>query len=118
MIAHFTGVASVITFVVMIPSLPMLIDGTRYSLPVIFGLFGVGLSGTAAQIAMTRAYMRGNPAQNSTVGLAQVAFATIFDIVVWNRSFSAETVIGILLITVPTTFFVARIQLRNRAQGV
>ncbi len=117
-IAHFTGVASVITFVVMIPSLPMLIDGTRYSLPVIFGLFGVGLSGTAAQIAMTRAYMLGNPAQNSTVGLAQVAFATIFDIVVWNRSFSAETIIGILLITVPTTFFVARIQLRNRAQNI
>lgn len=117
-VAHFTGVASVITFIVLIPSLPHLFDGTKYTLPVIFQLFGIGLTGTAAQLAMTRAYMLGNPAQNSTVGLAQVAFATIFDIVVWDRSFSMETVIGILLITVPTTFFVARIQLRNRAQGV
>ncbi len=117
-VAHFTGVASIITFIVLIPSLPELMDGTKYSLPVIFSLFGVGFTGTAAQLAMTRAYMLGNPAQNSTVGLAQVAFATVFDIVIWDRSFSLETVAGILLITVPTTFFVARIQLRNRAQAV
>ncbi|MDP1678123.1 MAG: DMT family transporter [Bacteroidota bacterium] len=117
-VAHFTGVASVITFFVMIPSLPHLIDGAKYSYPVIGALLGIGLSGTAAQLAMTRAYMLGNPAQNSTVGLAQVAFATVFDIVWWNRSFSLETVAGILLITVPTTFFVARIQLRNRAQNI
>lgn len=117
-VAHFTGVASVITFVVMVPSLPELMDGAKYTLPVIGGLFGIGLTGTVAQLAMTRAYMLGNPAQNSTVGLAQVAFATVFDIVIWDRSFSLETVAGILLITVPTTFFVARIQLRNRAQAV
>lgn len=117
-VAHFTGVASLITFMVMIPALPELLNGSLYTIPVVLSLFGIGLTGTAAQLAMTRAYMLGNPAQNSTVGLAQVAFATIFDIVVWDRSFSVETVIGILLITVPTTFFVARIQLRNRAQAV
>ncbi len=117
-VAHFTGVASIITFVIMVPSLAHLFDGTKYTWPVIGQLLGIGLTGTAAQLAMTRAYMLGNPAQNSTVGLAQVAFATIFDIVVWNRSFSMETIAGILLITVPTTFFVARIQLRNRAQSV
>jgi drug/metabolite transporter (DMT)-like permease len=117
-VAHFTGVASIITFVVLIPSLPHLFDGTKYTWPVIGQLLGIGFAGTAAQLSMTRAYMLGNPAQNSTVGLAQVAFATVFDIVIWGRSFSLETVIGILLITVPTTFFVARIQLRNRAQSV
>jgi drug/metabolite transporter (DMT)-like permease len=117
-VAHFTGVASIITFIVMIPSLPQLMDGAKYTWPVIGELLGIGLTGTVAQLAMTRAYMLGNPAQNSTVGLAQVAFATLFDIIVWDRSFSFETIAGILLITVPTTFFVARIQLRNRAQSV
>ncbi len=117
-VAHFTGVASIITFIVMIPSLGELVNGSNYTYPVILSLLGVGFTGSAAQLAMTRAYMLGNPAQNSTVGLAQVAFATVFDIVVWDRSFSAETVAGILLITVPTTFFVARIQFRNRAQAV
>lgn len=117
-VAHFTGVASIITFAVMIPSLPHLMDGTKYTWPVVGELIGIGLTGTVAQLAMTRAYMLGNPAQNSTVGLAQVAFATIFDIIVWHRSFSLETIAGILLITVPTTFFVARIQLRNRAQNL
>ena len=117
-VAHFTGVASIITGLVLLPALPSLLDGTKYTWPVIVSLLGIGLSGTAAQLAMTRAYMLGNPAQNATVGLAQVAFATLFDVVIWNRSFSTATIVGILLITVPSAFFAARIQIRNRAQSV
>lgn len=117
-VAHFTGVASVITFLVMIPSLAMIVDGAKYSWPVIIGLLGVGVTGTAAQLAMTRAYILGNPSVNSTVGLAQVAFATVLDILIWNRVFGFETILGILFITIPTTFFVARVQIRNRAQGM
>jgi drug/metabolite transporter (DMT)-like permease len=117
-VAHFTGVASLVTFLVMVPSLSMMLDGTKYSWPVIISLLGVGITGTAAQLAMTRAYFLGSPSINSTVGLAQVAFATVLDIVIWNRLFGFETILGILLITIPTTFFVARVQIRNRAQGV
>lgn len=117
-VAHFTGVASVVTFFVMLPSLATLLDGTKYSWPVIISLLGVGLTGTVAQLAMTRAYLLGNPSINSTVGLAQVAFATVLDVLIWSRSFGIETIIGILLITLPTTFFVARVQIRNRVQGV
>lgn len=117
-VAHFTLVASIITFVTMSPSLPTLFEAARYSPAIIIALIGVGASGTVAQLAMTRAYMAGNPAVNSTVGLAQVAFAAIFDIIIWNRSFNVVTIIGILLITIPTTLFVARIQMRNRTQSV
>lgn len=117
-VAHFTLVASMITFVVMIPSVPSLFESTQYSWAVIFALVGVGASGTVAQLAMTRAYMQGNPAINSSVGLVQVAFAAIFDIIIWSRDFSPVTIVGILLITIPTTLFVARIQIRNRTQGV
>lgn len=117
-VAHFTGVASVVTFVVMLPSLSTIFDEAKYSLPVIISLLGVGFTGTAAQLAMTRAYILGNPSINSTVGLAQVAFATVLDILIWSRTFGIETILGILLITLPTTFFVARIQMRNRTQGV
>lgn len=117
-VAHFTLVASIITFVAMIPSLHTLFEEVRYSPQIVIALIGVGASGTVAQLAMTRAYMKGNPAVNSTVGLAQVAFATVFDVLLWNRSFNLITIFGILLITVPTTLFVARIQLRNRTQSV
>lgn len=117
-VAHFMGVASVITFVTMIPSLPVLLDGSKYTLPVVLALLGIGFTGTAAQLSMTRAYMLGNPAINSTVGLAQVVFATIFDLLFWDRSFSMRTIFGIALITIPTTLFVARIQFRNRTQSV
>lgn len=117
-VAHFTGVASAVTFLVVIPSLPMIMDGAKYSWSVIISLLGIGVTGTAAQLAMTRAYILGSPSINSTVGLAQVAFATVLDILIWNRVFGFETILGILLITIPTSFFVARIQIRNRTQGV
>ena len=117
-VAHFTLIGSVMVFFVMLPSLSSIFESNRYSLPIILGLIGVGASGTVAQLSMTRAYMKGNPAINSTVGLAQVAFATGLDILIWNRSFDTMTIIGILLITIPTTLFVARIQLRNRTQSV
>ncbi len=117
-VAHFTLVASIITFFVMLPNVHTLFDEARYSPIIIVALIGVGASGTVAQLAMTRAYMLGNPAINSTVGLAQVAFASGFDILLWNRDFNLLTIIGILLITVPTTLFVARIQFRNRMQSV
>lgn len=117
-VAHFTLVASLITFTVMLPSIPTVFEEARYSPSIIVALLGVGASGTVAQLAMTRAYMKGNPAINSTVGLAQVAFATFFDILIWSRLFNLITIIGIILITIPTTLFVARIQLRNRTQGV
>ena len=117
-VAHFSLVASIITFVVMIPFVPQLFEEIRYSPAIVISLIGVGASGTVAQLAMTRAYMLGNPAINSTVGLAQVAFATGLDIAIWDRSFNLMTIIGIILITVPTTLFVARIQYRNRVQKV
>ncbi|MDD8018147.1 MAG: DMT family transporter [Bacteroidota bacterium] len=116
-VAHFTLVASILTFIVMIPTLHTVFETTRYSPSIIAALIGVGASGTVAQLAMTRAYMKGNPAMNSTVGLAQVAFATGLDVLIWNRSFNLITIVGILLITIPTTLFVARIQLRNRVQA-
>ena len=65
---------------------------------------------------MTHAYMLGNPATNSTVGLGQVAFATLIDVVVWHRSFTPATIFGIALITIPTTCFVAKMQVRNGIQ--
>ncbi len=117
-VAHFTLVASIITFAAIVPTLPMLFEQARYSFSIVIALLGVGASGTIAQLAMTRAYMKGNPAINSTVGLAQVAFATVFDILIWSRQFNLVTIIGIILITIPTTLFVARIQIRNRTQSV
>ncbi|MBW7886832.1 MAG: DMT family transporter [Bacteroidetes bacterium] len=117
-VAHFTFVASIISFIVMIPSAHTLFDAARYNPLTIIALIGVGASGTVAQLAMTRAYMLGNPAINSTVGLAQVAFAAVLDILIWSREFNEMTIIGIVLITIPTTLFAARIQFRNRTQSV
>jgi drug/metabolite transporter (DMT)-like permease len=107
-VAHFSMTASIVTFAALVPSLFSSMVGSDCTRWVIIGLVGVGVLGTVGQLALTRAYMLGNPTINSTVGLAQVAFGVGFDILVWNRSFDTPTIIGILLITNPLIFFAAR----------
>lgn len=112
-VAHFSLVASLATFVAMLPSLHSVIEGLFESPEVVISLIGVGIIGAAAQLAMTRAYMLGNPTINSTVGLAQVVFAVVFDVVFWNRSFDIVAIIGIVLIMIPTVVFAGRTPFRN-----
>jgi drug/metabolite transporter (DMT)-like permease len=69
-------------------------------------LLGVGVSGTLGQIAMTCAFAIGRPTGVSVVGLSQVAFAMVFDVVVWGRVFDAFTVIGIVLVVLPVSWLV------------
>ncbi len=107
-VAHFSMTASLFTFAAFLPSLYSGTAGTGLTREVIIALFGVGTLGTIGQLAMTRAYMLGNPTINSTVGLAQVAFGVGYDILIWNRSFDTPTIIGIILITNPLIFFAAR----------
>jgi len=116
-VAHYSLVGSILTFIVMLPFGGDLFDAFRYSPKMIIALIGVGASGTVAQLALTRAYLLGNPTVNATVGLAQVAFAAGLDILIWNREFNTVTVIGIILVTIPTTFFIARMPFRAKAKS-
>ncbi|MGC3956722.1 MAG: DMT family transporter [Verrucomicrobiota bacterium] len=115
-VGHFSWFATISAMFLVAPQVPHLIQHPPFNLHVILLLLGVGLSGTIAQLAMTRAYIVGNPAINSNVGLAQVAFGAIIDILFWNRAFDLMTSIGIILIIIPTTLFVARNQLKLRKQ--
>ena len=49
-------------------------------------LLGVGLSATVGQIFLTKAFTVGPPAQLSVVGLSQVVFALLLEVVLWGRS--------------------------------
>jgi drug/metabolite transporter (DMT)-like permease len=79
-------------------------------------LFGVGVAGTLGQLAMTRAYALGSAARVSVVGLMQIVFALVFDLVLWRRPFGPLTLAGIALVVAPSVWLTLRRPLRRGAQ--
>ena len=71
-------------------------------------LLGVGVSATAGQLLLTKAFGAGVPAKVAVVGLSQVGFAMIFDLVFWNRSFSLLTLAGMALVMGPSAWLMAK----------
>jgi drug/metabolite transporter (DMT)-like permease len=78
-------------------------------------LVGVGLSGTLGQLGMTRAFALGHPSKVAVVGLTQIVFACLFDLVIWRHRFDALTVCGILLVVAPTAWLLLHSPLRRGA---
>lgn len=61
-------------------------------------LIGLALSGTLAQLALTRAYATGNTALVSTFSYSTIVFASFFGIFFWHESLPAEGMLGMGLI--------------------
>jgi drug/metabolite transporter (DMT)-like permease len=107
-VAHFAGVGSVIGGAwLAVRSLgsgaPLLqTDPTTLGL-----LLGVALSGTLGQICLTRAYALGVPTRVSVIGLSQIAFAMLFDVVLWGRVMSPLTLLGFAFVLAPTALLTA-----------
>jgi len=73
-------------------------------------LAGVGLSATIGQFLLTLAFTSGPPAQVAVVGLIQVAFGMVCDVVFWGQSFSGMTLLGTALVVAPTAWVLLRRQ--------
>ncbi len=76
-------------------------------------LIGVGLTATAGQLFLTKAFTAGAPARVSVVGLSQVVFGMLFDLVIWQRSISPLTALGMLFVLVPTGWVLWRSRARE-----
>jgi S-adenosylmethionine uptake transporter len=61
-------------------------------------LFGVGVFGTLAQLAMTRAYKRGNILMTASLAYTTVVFASFFGALFWNETLSVDAWFAIALI--------------------
>jgi drug/metabolite transporter (DMT)-like permease len=61
-------------------------------------LAGVGLTGTLAQLAMTRAYRLGNTLVASALSYSTIVFATIFTYAVWGDTLSPLAWAGMVVI--------------------
>ena len=117
-VTHFSGVATVFTLAFLLLSgdridYSVLRDGTTLGL-----LFGVGLSATVGQLAMTKAFALGSPSRVSVVGLMQIVFALLFDLLLWKRQFGPLVVLGIALVVGPSAWLMLRSPLRRQSAAV
>lgn len=97
---HLTGV-SFLGSLIVLGGAPELSPETARDPSLIFEVFLLGLSGCLCQVAMSRAYAKGPPAQVSVAGLSQVVFAATLDLLLGTRRLSSPEVLGVLLILGP-----------------
>lgn len=107
-VAHFSAVSLLICIALFFlfertNSNPFSLDLNTTSM-----LLGVGISATFGQLFLTMAFTSGHPAKVSVVGLTQVAFGMLFDVLIWNRRFSPLTLAGIVLVVLPTAWMMLR----------
>jgi drug/metabolite transporter (DMT)-like permease len=106
-VVHFSAVALVFvvaSFFLFERRAPLTaaLDGTTPLL-----LAGVGVFATLGQLFLTRAFAAGPPARVAVVGLTQIVFAMGLDVLVFGRSFSPATLLGIGLVMAPTAWLLA-----------
>lgn len=117
-VTHFSGVATVFTLAVLLASggrvdYSVLSDGAT-----LWMLFGVGVTATVGQLAMTKAFALGNPSRVAVVALTQVVFALAFDLLFWKRQFGPLVVFGIALVVAPSAWLMLRSPLRRQSAAV
>lgn len=61
-------------------------------------IVGVGVTGTLAQLAMTRAYSAGNTLVSGALSYSTIVYATIFTIVIWDEKLSPLAWAGMAII--------------------
>ncbi len=71
-------------------------------------LLGVGLAGTVGQVFLTRSYAAGVPTEVAVIGLTQVIFGLIFDVVLWGRLLPPAAILGMILILAPSAWINVR----------
>jgi drug/metabolite transporter (DMT)-like permease len=103
-VAHFSGVSFLACTVVMVIDPADSWGTSRLEGTTLAMLGGLGLSATVGQLFLTKAFAAGPPARVSVVALTQVAFALVFDALIWRHPFGLTRLAGIVLVLAPTAW--------------
>lgn len=107
-VVHFSGV-SLLFCVLSLFAFPHHTSVmSKFDAETLLTLLGVGISATGGQLLLTLSFTHGDPAKVAVVGLSQVAFGMLLDLLFWGRSFSLATIVGILLVVGPTAWIMRR----------
>jgi drug/metabolite transporter (DMT)-like permease len=103
-VVHFSAVATIASSTAFFLFEPRADAMPFYQLEAIGLLLGVGLTASIGQMFLTRAFAHGDPAKVSVVGLSQVVFTMIIDVLVTNHQVTSLALFGTLLILAPTAW--------------
>jgi drug/metabolite transporter (DMT)-like permease len=103
-VVHFSGVSLVVCLASLLFISNTALETSHFDPPSIVLLLGVGICATIGQIFLTKAFAAGPPAKVSVIGLTQVGFAIVFDVLVWGQSFSPTTLLGMVFVTAPSAW--------------
>jgi drug/metabolite transporter (DMT)-like permease len=107
-VAHFSGVALCFclgAFFLFEKRMPPLQNLTAWNALLVLG---VGVAATVGQLFLTKAFSSGPPARVAVVGLTQIVFAMLFDMLLFERHFSRTTLLGMALVVAPTGWLMSR----------
>ena len=97
-VTHHTAVASMATLIASLMLVEKIVLVDNLSPWIWLMLIPVGLLGTVAQLMMTSSYGRGNTLMVTLISLSNIAFAALFDVIFWDRSFDLWHGVGALMI--------------------
>lgn len=106
-VAHFGAVGAVVAGFV-ISFRPATVWSAFLDPVTVALLLAVGITGTIGQAFLTRAYAAGAPSRIAVIGLSQVAFAMVLDVLIWGRTMPPITLLGFALVLGPTAWLTAR----------
>ncbi len=115
-VAHFSGLASLVLSAWVFAH-PGIASTSTFDATTLLLLLGVGLTGTLAQVLITKAFASGPPSKISVLSLSQVIFAMGFDMILGGRVLTSSTLLGFVLVLAPTawiTVHVGRVEPRPR----
>jgi drug/metabolite transporter (DMT)-like permease len=105
-VVHYSGVATVVVACSCFVGGP--VDFSPLWRPTaLLLLLAVGATATAGQVCVTKAYVGGQPARVAVVGLMQIVFALLLDVIFIGPEIQLETLAGIALILAPTAWMMA-----------
>ena len=102
-VAHFSGLATVV-LAVWAWMHPAIASASTFDTTTSMMLLGVGLTGTAGQVFLTKAFAAGSPARIAVLSLTQVIFAMGYDVAIAGRVLGPSTLLGIFLVLTPTAW--------------
>ena len=79
-------------------------------------LIGIGLTASVGQMFLTRAFAEGEPAKVSVVGLSQVVFSLLIDVIIIHHEVPLLALLGTLLILLPTAWVMLERRPRREAE--
>lgn len=115
-VTHFSGVSTLVCLIFLLLTNTAAEWSKSSNKPALLLLVGVGLTGTLGQLGMTRAFALGHPSKVAVVGLTQIVFAYVFDLLFWKRSFNLLTLCGMALIVAPTAWLLLNSPLRRTSE--